>query len=58
VGLVLHFGPRPVVKRVVRSRHYSRLATAPPSDEREVPIVDTSSPLEADQPHRGENHER
>lgn len=28
VGLVLHFGPRPVVKRVVHSRYHSRLGTA------------------------------
>ena len=32
VGLVLHFGPRPVVKRVVRSRYYSRLGTALPDE--------------------------
>jgi GxxExxY protein len=41
VGLVLHFGPRPVVKRVVRSRSYSRLGTAPLSDE---------TPAEPEQP--------
>ena len=27
VGLVLHFGPRPAVKRVVRSKNYPRLGT-------------------------------
>jgi GxxExxY protein len=37
VGLVLHFGPRPVVKRVVRSTYPSRLGTAPLSDETPVP---------------------
>ena len=43
VGLVLHFGPRPVVKRVVRSRYYSRLGTARLSDETPVSMAEGST---------------
>jgi len=46
VGLVLHFGPRPMVKRVVRSRYCSQLGTAPLSDETSVPIAEVSGGLE------------
>jgi GxxExxY protein len=28
VGLVLHFGPRPIIKRVVSSAHHARIGTA------------------------------
>jgi GxxExxY protein len=28
VGLVLHFGPRPIIKRVVSSLHHTRIGTA------------------------------
>ena len=59
VGLVLHFGPRPVVKRVVRSRYYARLGTAPLSGESPGPIADaTSYPEQAERPNRGGYHER
>jgi GxxExxY protein len=49
VGLVLHFGPRPVVKRVVRSRYYSRLGTARSSDETSIPIGAPSDDLKQDE---------
>jgi GxxExxY protein len=59
VGLVVHFGPRPLVKRVVRSRYYSRLGTAPLSDETPVPIAQASNDREQDErPDDGRNHER
>jgi GxxExxY protein len=59
VGLVVHFGPRPLVKRMVRSRYYSRLGTAPLSDETPVPIAQASNDREQDErPDDGRNHER
>ncbi len=33
VGLVLHFGPRPLIKRVVSSSHYARIGTTRASDQ-------------------------
>ena len=59
VGLGLHFGPRPVVKRVVRSRYYPRLGTVPLLDQTPVPMAEASSYLEqAERPEGGRNHER
>ena len=59
VGLVLHFGPRPVVKRVVRSKYYSRLGTALLADEAPVSTARASGELERDEsPNGGRNHER
>ena len=59
VGLVLHFGPRPVVKRVILSRYRSRLGTAPLPDETLGPIAGASDDLERDQQPSGRhNHER
>ena len=62
VGLVLHFGPRPVVKRVVRSRYYSRLGTARLSDETPVPMAEGAEGSnyreQAERPDGGRNHER
>ena len=59
VGLVLHFGPRPVVKRVVRSRYHSRLGTALLSDESPVPIAEASDDAgQEERPDGGRNHER
>jgi GxxExxY protein len=58
VGLVLHFGPRPVVKRVVRSR-CSRLGTAPLSHESPVLTAEASNnPKQDDRPDGRRNHER
>jgi GxxExxY protein len=59
VGLVLHFGPRPVVKRVVRSRYYPRLGTSPMADDTPVPLAEASGLLEqVERPDGGGNHER
>jgi len=59
VGLVLHFGPRPVVKRVVLSRYYARLGTAPLSDNPPVPLTDVSGGPEPDgRPDSRRNRER
>ena len=59
VGLVLHFGPRPVIKRVVRSKYYSRLGTAPLSTQTPVSVAQASSDLEHEErPNDGRNHER
>jgi len=48
VGLVLHFGPRPVVKRVVRSTYYSRVGTADASSDQG----------QIERPDSRQNHER
>ena len=57
VGLVLYFGARPVVKRVIHSRYYSRLGTAPLLDD--PPETHVSGRLEPDaRPDIRRNHER